>query len=92
MRASNRYIQFHGHGVRKRMSANFHYPESLVILGRAVAIEYECDKLNGGGDGTTAVYRHEFETPAIVCMDEKGAKQLYIVGEEIIVTDAGIEN
>jgi len=89
---SKQYHRFHGHGVRWRKSWDFHQPRELVVLGKAVAIEYECDKLNGGGDGKRAVYRHEFETPAYVCQDETGRKQLYILGNRVKVTEAGIEN
>jgi len=86
------YRTFHGHNPRWRRKIDFHVPPQLVVLGKAIAIEYECDKLNGGGDGKKAVYRHEFETPGYVCMDERGRKQLYVVGKRIIVTEAGIEN
>lgn len=92
MSAYDRYFDFHGHGVRTRRKAEFHVPKSLVILGKAIAIEYECDKLHGGGDGKKAVYRHEFETPCLVCMDETGKKQLYVVGKRLKVTEAGVEN
>ena len=64
---------------------------TLVFLGKAIAIEYQCSKRNGGGDGRSAIYRHEFETPAIVCMDEKGKRQLYIIGNSITVDDEGIK-
>jgi hypothetical protein len=64
----------------------------MVLIGKAVAIEYECDKLHGGGDGKRAVYRHEFEKPAIVCMDERARRQLYILGPKIVVDDEGIKN
>jgi hypothetical protein len=63
-----------------------------VCLGEAVAIEYACDKNNGGGDGTMAVYRHEFETPVKLFMDTTRRRQLYIIGSKVKVTDAGIEN
>jgi len=87
-----RYEQFHGHAPRRRDSWDFHVPRGLVKLGKAIAVEYETDKLNGGGDGTVAVYRHEFETPCYVCMDERGRRQLYIVGRNLKVSEAGIEN
>lgn len=61
-------------------------------LGRAVAIEYECDKINGGGDGQKAVYRHEFDRGAYLYMDNTAKRQLYIIGDKIRVTDAGIEH
>jgi len=87
-----KYKSFHGHEPRSREKFRFDNPKGLVILGRAVAVEYACDKQHGGGDGKLAVYRHEFETPSLVCMDEKGKRQLYIIGDKIKVTEAGIEN
>jgi hypothetical protein len=92
MNLHRQYITFHGKRTRKERDVNFHVPKGLVVLGRAVAIEYECDKLNGGGDGQKAVYRHEFETPSLVCMDETMKKQIYIIGSRLIVTTEGIEN
>jgi len=86
------YKEFHGHAPRTRRSWNFHSPKGFVILGKAIAIEYETDKLNGGGDGKKAIYRHEFDTPCLVLMDERQKEQLYIVGKKLIVTDRGIEN
>lgn len=86
------YRDFHGHEPRSRKNFRFDSPKGLVILGTAVAVEYATDKYNGGGDGKYAVYRHEFETPALVCMDEKARRQLYIIGNRIKVTEAGIEN
>ena len=85
------YKEFHGKSPSKITSQKFHIPEGFVRLGRAVAIEYECDKLNGGGDGKKAVYRHRFGRTAILCCDEKHKNQLYILSPKIIVTDAGIE-
>jgi hypothetical protein len=87
-----RYEEFHGRKLKKVRERAFHYPRNLIILGKAVAVEYECSKYNGGGDGKRATYRHEFETPAYVCMDERGKKQIYIIGRNIRVTEAGIEN
>jgi hypothetical protein len=92
MNLFRQYITFHGKRTRKERDVDFHVPKGLVVLGKAIAIEYECDKLNGGGDGTKAVYRHEFETPSLVCMDERMKKQLYIIGPNLIVTEDGIEN
>jgi len=92
MNARKRLNQFHGRNVRWKKNINFHVPRTLVYLGKAIAVEYECDKWNGGGDGTKAVYRHEFETPCVVAMDETGKKQLYIIGNKLKVTDAGVEN
>lgn len=87
----DRYFQFHGKSARRERQADFHVPRDLIVLGKAVAIEYECDKVHGGGDGKKAVYRHVFETPAVVCMDETGKRQIYIVGNKVRITEAGIE-
>lgn len=88
----NAYTRFHGHGSREKRTCNFTVPKGLIILGEAVAIEYRSDKLNGGGDGTKAVYRHQFNKGAFVCADEKMKRQLYILGSKIVVTKAGIEH
>jgi hypothetical protein len=91
------YRQFHGHASRQATRYNFHVPKGLIVLGRAVKIEYESDKLNGGGDGKKAVYHHTFkkgrsnESP-LLAMDERKRGQLYIIGNRIVVTDRGIEN
>lgn len=92
MNAAEKYREFHGKNPRYTETVDFHTPRKLVYLGEAVAIEYRCSKLNGGGDGRRAVYRHEFETPAKVCMDETGRKCLYIIGNRIVVDDEGIKN
>jgi len=90
--AEDLFEKFHGKPARRQDSVEFHVPRKLVYLGEAVAIEYRCSKLNGGGDGKRAVYRHEFETPAKVCMDETGRKCLFIIGSKLIVDDEGIKN
>lgn len=90
MAAIEKYRQFHGKEPRRVTAKRFHVPEELVYLGRAVAIEYECSKNNGGGDGTKAVYRHRFETHAILCMDSKAKGQLYILGSKLAVNSRGI--
>jgi hypothetical protein len=92
MSAIRRYEEFHGKSVNKIDRVNFHEPKKLILIGEAVAIEYRCSKLNGGGDGKRAVYRHKFERPAIVAMDETGKKQLYVIGSHIVVDEAGIRN
>jgi hypothetical protein len=92
MSAESLYREFHGKNPRYQSGVNFHVPKRLVYLGDAVAIEYRCNKLNGGGDGKRAVYRHKFETPAKVCMDERGRYCLYIIGNRIVVDDEGIKN
>lgn len=84
---------FHGRDPRFRKRIRFTVPKKgLVILGEVHAIEYVSDKLHGGGDGKRAIYRHEFETPVILCADEKMKRQLYVIGDDVIITEAGIEN
>lgn len=87
-----RYQEFHGRHPRGFSRRVFHVPQHLVKLGAAFAIEYVTDKYNGGGDGKRAIYRHRFETPVTLFMDERGSKQLYIMGSRLKITDAGIEN
>lgn len=64
-------------------------PLVLVMLGRAVAIEYESDKLNGGGDGTKATYRHEFAPGDVLATDQDG-RTLYVIGPRLRVNSRGI--
>lgn len=90
--AVNRYRQFHGRTPRFRQNIKFHQPKKLIRLGRAVRIEYESDKLHGGGDGQTCIYYHDHTTPVYLYMDETGRKQLYLIGSRLKVTKAGIEN
>jgi len=87
-----KYEEFHGKPYRKVSGINFHVPHGLVYLGEAVAIEYRCSKRNGGGDGKRSVYRHEFDPGVIVCMDERGKKQLYVMGPRLTVDQAGIRH
>lgn len=88
----DQYRMFHGKSPVKISAHNFHIPQYLVLLGKAVAIEYEIDKVNGGGDGKKHVYRHTFEKPTFLCMDERSGKSLYITGKHLTITEAGIEN
>jgi hypothetical protein len=92
MDAVDRYRQFHGKEPKSARQIRAYPSKKLVVLGRAVAIEYRCSKYNGGGDGRSAVYRHEFETPVELCMDESGRQFLYLIGKNIIVDDEGIKN
>lgn len=93
--ARSRYEAFHGRKVRQEKQVRFNFLESqdeLVYLGRAVAIEYESDKINGtpaGGEGQKAVYRHEFGRGDILCTDKTGT-QLFILGPKLRTTTRGI--
>lgn len=86
------YFEFHGKPPARWRNVDFHLPKRLVVLGKAIAIEYECSKKHGGGDGTKAIYRHKFETPMVLCMDERKGKQLYILGGKLKVTNSGVEH
>lgn len=92
MNAYDRYRQFHGKEPKSEKQIRAYPSKRLIVLGKAVAIEYRCSKLNGGGDGRSAVYRHKFETPVDLCMDESGKKFLYLIGDHITVDDEGIKN
>ena len=91
MAAADKYRMFHGKAPQRQSEVDFHVPKQLVYLGEAVAVEYKCRKVNGGGTGKTEVFRHEFESPVKLCMDERSGRQLYIIGNKLIVTEAGIE-
>jgi hypothetical protein len=88
-RLTKEYRSFHGHDPRYERQVPFTPPKSFVLLGEAVAVEYRCDKLAGGGDGKNAVYRHSFDKGAILVMDQT-RRQLFILGSKIRVTSAGI--
>lgn len=91
-RAVRQYEKFHGKRPRRAFAGTFNDPKELIVLGRAVLIQYECDKVNGGGDGTKAYYEHKFAPGTILCMDETGKRQLYILGNRLYVSDRGIVN
>lgn len=90
--AIQKYEAFHGRPIRSHSERRIHIPDCLIRLGDAYAIEYVCDKWNGGGDGKKAVYRHKFSPGAKLYMDERGKKQLYIIGSKITVDEGGIRN
>lgn len=92
MSAIDRYRQFHGKEPKSAKTIRVYPSKNLIVLGKAVAIEYRCSKLNGGGDGRSATYRHVFETPVELCMDESGRQFLYLIGKNIVVDDEGIKN
>lgn len=91
-KAARLFRRFNGRAPTKQEIGGFYVPESLIFLGRAVAIVYESDKVNGGGVGKLDRFIHEFESPCALFMDERAGKQLYILGPEIKVTKSGIEN
>lgn len=92
MSAWDKYHEFHGKEARGGRRANVPLGRSLVRLGRAVEIVYECDKLHGGGNGRKNRFVHKFETPVYLYTNSQGRKVLMLIGEQLKVTDAGIEN
>lgn len=88
---SAEYKMFHGKAPRRVDEIDLHVPRRLIRLGRAVAVEYECSKRNGGGTGKPEIFRHTFGKGTILCMDETKRHQLYIIGDKLKVTEAGIE-
>lgn len=88
-RAERIRAAFQGEGVDSAKPVRKPAPLVLVALGRAVAIEYESDKLNGGGDGTKATYRHEFAPGDVLATDQDG-RTLYVLGPRLRVNSRGI--
>jgi hypothetical protein len=90
-KAEKAYLRFHGQKVNQTFETIFTTPRKLVHLGDAVAIIYRSDKKNGGGNGTPRLFKHDFKPGVILAMDETAKNQLYIIGESLKVTSAGIE-
>lgn len=86
------YATFHGKRAKTITPKGFHVPKYLICLGDAVEIVYRCNKENGGGDGTTAEYKHTFARGTKLYMDERCGKLLYISGTRLYVNDRGIVN
>ena len=87
-----KYEKFWGRKPRKIYRGKFHDPRTLIYLGNAVEIVYRSNKFNGGGDGKMAEYVHKFSSGTKLYMDERCKGQLYIMGNRLKVTEAGIEN
>lgn len=88
-RAERIRAAFQGEAVDSAREVRKPAPLVLVALGRAVSIEYESDKLNGGGDGTKATYRHEFAPGDMLATDQDG-RTLYVIGPRLRVNSRGI--
>jgi len=91
-KANRAYEAFHGKSPRQVRAGSFHVPTHLILLGDAVEIVYRSDKWNGGGDGTKAEYIHKFSKGTKLYMDERKGKVIYISGNKLKVTYAGIVN
>lgn len=89
------FKDFHGREPQRRIELSVEtmkgFPKKLVFLAEAHSIVYRSDKLNGGGDGTRALYEHKFSKGTLLCTDAK-MKQLYVVGQKLKITSRGIEN
>jgi hypothetical protein len=83
------YEDFHGREVDDAREIEKPDPSTLVLLGPAVQIRYLSNKKNGGGDGTEAIYVHDFEPGNILATDQT-RKKLYVLGPKLKVTDRGI--
>lgn len=92
MNPKDLYFKFHGKAVKAIKKIVFSQPSTLVYLGRAMSIVYLSDKKHGGGDGKPCEFEHEFETAVHLYMDEKGKRQLYLIGEKLFVNEDGIQN
>ena len=90
-KAEKAYRKFHGQGVSETFETSFTIPRRLIHLGDAVAIIYRSDKKNGGGNGMPRLFKHDFKKGVILAMDETAKRQLYIIGNTLKVTSAGIE-
>jgi hypothetical protein len=90
-KAEKAYQRFHGRKVSETFETVFTTPRKLVHLGDAVAIIYRSDKTHGGGNGTPRLFKHDFKKGVILAMDETAENQLYIIGQSLKVTSAGIE-
>lgn len=90
-KAEKAYRRFHGQQANACFETVFQQPRKLVSLGEAVAIIYRSDKKNGGGNGTPRLFKHDFKKGVLLAMDESANRQLYIIGDSLRVTSAGIE-
>lgn len=86
------YRAFHGKRPPPFRYTDFYNPKKLIYLGRAVSIVYESSKRHGGGDGQLCEYEHDFDTDVFLYMDDTAKRQLYLIGKDLKVSDAGIEN
>lgn len=92
LRLIKQYVRFHGKKPKEIYKKKFHDPGALICIGDAHKIEYISDKFNGGGDGKKAIYEHKFKRGTKLYMDERGCKQLYIMGPYLKVNERGIIN
>jgi hypothetical protein len=90
MSAEKTYGRFHGHKPDLLYDVKFIQPKTLVLLGEAVEIVYRSDKSAGGGNGKAQYYKHRFKKGTFLAADSRGKNQLYIIGDAIKISSAGI--
>jgi hypothetical protein len=87
--AAKRFKRFQGRAPNRVTAIELPYPKALVYLGRAIAIEYESDKVLKAGDRRQPrqrVYRHELGPGVKIYADPKG-RTVFMRGGRFRVTD-----
>jgi len=84
------FRRFHGHDPDNSFIVRFNQPKKLVLLGEAVEIVYRSDKRAGGGTGKPLYFRHRFGKNTFLAADGTAKNQLYIIGDKLKITGAGI--
>lgn len=88
------YETFHGKTPKTTKTVNLPPIREMVVLGRAVAIEYECEKLNGvkpSRAGKRNIFRHEMPKGNILSTNESGSI-LIVRGPKLSVKESGINH
>ena len=90
--AKKTYSDFQGKKSKSVKRVADYRPETLVILGRAVKITYECSKKNGVDPrfaGKKNLFVHELDRDALLYYDPKG-RVLLIRSDKLTVKKSGI--
>lgn len=76
-------------GRKSRFVSEIDIPETWERVGSLTHIEYESNKLNGGGTGKMEIFRHRFSSGTVL---EASGYWMRITGPRLTVTQFGIEN
>jgi hypothetical protein len=76
-------------GRESRYVSEVEIPEHWDYVASLTHIEYESDKLNGGGTGKMEIFRHRFSSGTVL---ESSGYWMRISGPRLTVTEFGIEN
>lgn len=76
-------------GRKSRFVSSVNVPENWQDVGSVTHIEYESDKINGGGTGKPEIFRHKFGP--FTRLHSSGF-WMKITGPDLTVTEFGIEN